>query len=97
MLFVPSFWWHEVASSPGPVRHHVTEKGDRSPSSPAESGQYCDKSEADDTVQLNVAVNYWFDPLFLKEYPCATCKKYVNKKYASILLEKYGGVTHHST
>jgi peptidyl-lysine (3S)-dioxygenase / protease len=76
VVFVPSFWWHEVASAPGPVRR-------------AAAADTAGEEEEGGGVQLNVAINYWFDPLFLKEYPCATCKKYVNKKYGSMLLEHY--------
>jgi hypothetical protein len=29
-------------------------------------------------IKFNAAVNYWFTPLFQKEFPCATCRKYIN-------------------
>lgn len=73
MIFVPSFWWHEVASAPGPTRRTF----------PPDSGDNHDAH-----MHLNVAINHWFDPLFLKEYPCASCRKYVNKKYARLLIEQ---------
>ena len=57
-LFVPSFWWHEVYSSPGPSQSY--------------RGDY---------IQLNAAINYWFEPLYTKEFPCAKCSKHLNKKY----------------
>ena len=68
MIYVPSFWWHEVTSTPGPRRR--------------------DGSVADgEFIQLNAAINRWFDPLYLKEFPCATCAKYVNKKYTDMLYD----------
>ena len=55
MLFLPSYWWHEVQSYP------------------------------DSTEPLNVAVNFWYEPFFQKEFPCQTCPLTVNPKYFSIL------------
>mmetsp|Transcript_4310 Transcript_4310/g.7338 ORF Transcript_4310/g.7338 Transcript_4310/m.7338 type:complete len:84 (+) Transcript_4310:1749-2000(+) len=69
MLFVPSFWWHEVTSSPGLKQNTKN-----------------DAAAAGDYIHLNVAINHWFDPLYLKEYPCATCRKYPNKNYGNFLL-----------
>ena len=33
------------------------------------------------TLQMNLAVNYWFDPLFDKRFPCSTCRKFFNGLY----------------
>jgi jumonji domain-containing protein 7 len=62
-IWVPSYWWHEVYSAPGPLRR---------------------KSGASD-IQLNVAVNTWYSPLYKKEFPCAKCKKKLNREYDNIL------------
>jgi jumonji domain-containing protein 7 len=53
VLYLPSFWWHEVVSSPDP-----------------------DSSR-------NIAVNYWYDPVLTKEFPCDTCKLYLSNTYSS--------------
>lgn len=92
MIFVPSFWWHEVKSSPGPVRKAV---GDMDITADTvddgigncEEGGDDSNVSAPSCVQLNIAVNLWFDPLYLKEFPCASCKKYVNKRYGGMLLD----------
>jgi jumonji domain-containing protein 7 len=76
MLFVPSYWWHEVVSTPGTIQNFNLEG-----------------TLADSYVHLNVAINHWFDPLFLKEYPCAVCRKYPNKKYGYALLDLVTGTS----
>jgi hypothetical protein len=41
-------------------------------------------------IKFNAAVNYWFTPLFQKEFPCATCRKYINLgEYNEILSSLY--------
>lgn len=42
MLFLPSWWWHEVRSAP-------------------------------DEFARNIAVNFWYSPVFNKEFPCPEC------------------------
>lgn len=73
-LWVPSYWWHEVQSYP---------------SLNTESGKdRCTNSSIScrDTFPLNVAVNFWFEPLYKKEFPCASCTKHLlNQKYAKVL------------
>lgn len=66
-LYVPSFWWHEVHSSPGPS-----------------------KEFQGDSIQLNAAINYWFEPLYNKEFPCAECSKRLNRRYESKLEQLFG-------
>ena len=66
-LYVPSFWWHEVYSSPGPLQ-----------------------SFRGDNIRLNAAINYWFEPLYYKEFPCVECSKHLNKKYDPILEQLFG-------
>jgi jumonji domain-containing protein 7 len=58
-IFVPSYWWHEVTSSPGPKQ----------------------KFNKRSSIQLNAAVNFWFEPLYTKEFPCVTCLRQLNKAY----------------
>ncbi|XP_068707148.1 bifunctional peptidase and (3S)-lysyl hydroxylase JMJD7-like [Montipora foliosa] len=55
VLFMPSYWWHEVQSYPS-------------------------KKEA-----RNLAVNFWYEPFFTKEFPCATCKMDTNSYYHHML------------
>lgn len=43
VLFLPSFWWHEVQSYP------------------------------DQDEMINIAVNFWYQPFFTKDFPCAEC------------------------
>jgi hypothetical protein len=41
-------------------------------------------------IKFNAAVNYWFTPLFQKEFPCATCRKYIDLgEYSEILTSLY--------
>lgn len=68
-LWLPSYWWHEVTSSPGPTRHFSVE----------------DEQKDSDAVKLNVAINFWYAPLYEKEFPCKECKKKINRKYFSVL------------
>ncbi|KRZ13003.1 JmjC domain-containing protein 7, partial [Trichinella zimbabwensis] len=44
VLFLPSFWWHEVQSYPNEVEHQ------------------------------NIAVNFWYEPFWKKEFPCRFCE-----------------------
>jgi jumonji domain-containing protein 7 len=55
MLFLPSFWWHEVQSYPA------------------------------ESEPLNIAVNFWYEPFFKKEFPCQACPLKVNPEYFNIL------------
>lgn len=75
-LFLPSYFWHEVASTPGP------------PMAFPRSGPL-------EYIQMNVAVNFWYPPLFSKEFPCATCRKEFNTEYLpkieELLLERRDG------
>ena len=87
-LWVPSFWWHEVQSYPeGSSLKDATTATHRN--GMAESAAHTGSAD-DQTVPsfypLNIAVNFWFAPLYDKEYPCATCRKTkLNQKYADIL------------
>lgn len=64
VLYLPSYWWHEVSSSPGHTHFDPVLQKD---------------------VAINLAVNYWFDPLYKKDFPCSTCRKYINRDYRELL------------
>lgn len=49
VLYVPSFFWHEVVSSPS------------------------------ESERMNLAINWWFEPLWKKEFPCDTCEIQPNR------------------
>ena len=66
MLFVPSFWWHEVQSSPGEL---VT-----TASTTIDTGL----DDHHRHMQYNAAINIWYTPLFDKNFPCPLCKKSLN-------------------
>eukprot|EP01041_Mallomonas_annulata_P007663 gene7664-15684_t len=83
VLFVPSYWWHEVQSSPG------TPRPIPSPSPSAGSTKEYNKrprTRRTGTMSqsLNVALNMWYEPLFEKEFPCAHCRKRFNGKYRDV-------------
>lgn len=61
MIFVPSWWWHEVDTT--------TES---EPTSTSELGP---------AVDWSAAVNFWFEPYFVKTYGCATCELRENPKH----------------
>ena len=67
-LYVPSFFWHEVESEPG------LSKRERGYDTDNLYSNYLD-------AKLTVAVNYWFEPLYKKEFPCSVCRKYRNIAY----------------
>jgi hypothetical protein len=68
MIFVPSWWWHEVATS--------TERELPDPDARAEAaGAGADRGMGGGVgVDWSVAVNFWFEPYWVKPYGCATCK-----------------------
>ncbi|XP_061176606.1 uncharacterized protein LOC133185401 [Saccostrea echinata] len=55
ILYMPSFWWHEVQSFPNK------------------------------TAGRNLAINFWYDPFLVREYPCPECQLDVNPKYRHLL------------
>ena len=61
MIFVPSWWWHQVDTTPEEELTPV------------------DGSEGN--VDWSAAVNFWFEPYFVKGYGCATCELKVNPKH----------------
>ena len=74
MLFVPSFWWHEVQSSPG---HLVSATGTTTSKTATNTGSDDDHHYR---MQYNAAINIWYTPLFEKNFPCPLCKKFLNLK-----------------
>lgn len=90
-IFVPSFYWHEVTSTPSnPTSfHHHPDEG---------NGRTLVGSEAEETkstsqqIAFNLAVNHWFTPLFNKEFPCSQCRKQFNTAYRDVL-ESYIAAT----
>jgi len=59
VIYVPSFWWHEVKSQPSL-----------------------------ESPRVNLAVNHWFQPFYLKSFPCKRCKLKVNiQTYRDVLLK----------
>ncbi len=73
-----SFWWHEVESVPSEHEHAM----------PVHSRKHygADRLTAANAsvVRLNVAINYWFEPLFTKQFPCKTCSKAFNLDYIGV-------------
>lgn len=43
------------------------------------------KANKSRSTRLNVALNYWFAPLYEKEFPCAECRKQLNPLYRHVL------------
>lgn len=82
-LYVPSFFWHEVASTPSEPRSSYRR------SSGGDVDVDGDGSIGDgwDGLRLNVAINYWFAPLFTKDFPCAECRKKFNHELYREVLE----------
>jgi hypothetical protein len=101
-IFLPSFFWHEVTSHPGnEINLNFSMKYHESSSSkfqytplPAEKADDTTTSKittttsAADKLRLNMAINYWFDPYFNKEFPCKSCrKKFNHERYFKKLLK----------
>ena len=61
MIFVPSWWWHQVETATEPEPTTTTEPGF--------------------TAGWAAAVNFWFEPHFVKAYGCATCELKENPKH----------------
>jgi jumonji domain-containing protein 7 len=45
-------------------------------------------SSSSHDVRMNAALNYWFDPVFEKEFPCSSCRKKINYESYSIKLKQ---------
>jgi hypothetical protein len=61
MIFVPSWWWHQVET--------------------ATESEPMSTSEPGPTVEWSAAVNFWFEPYFVKTYGCATCRLQENPQH----------------
>jgi Cupin-like domain len=55
MLFVPSWWWHSVDTTP--------------------------ETDSSGKPAWSAALNFWFEPLYVKDYACADCKLRRNPAY----------------
>ena len=81
-IFVPSFYWHEVTSSPSkPIQFSSPNITIDDHHHQCDSDSNCDSIEEDLEISYNLAVNHWFAPLYDKEFPCATCRKKLNPAY----------------
>ena len=63
-------------------------------SAPSATAHKFQQEDYEVEIPLNVAINYWFDPLFDKEFPCVDCKKKFNLDYLNVsgvrgVLERY--------
>ena len=80
-IFVPSFFWHEVRSSPN--RHPSQQDTDS-------IGNYREGDQKKvcrwEQMPHNMAINFWFSPLFDKKFPCASCRKQLSGNYRDVLL-----------
>ena len=73
-----------MVSSPGPAIPADAERILSQQYTPEDLGE--GEREGEREMRLNVAINYWFAPLFEKEFPCAECRKKVNmKEYGDVL------------
>lgn len=71
-LWLPSFWWHEVQSIP-------TESNINTNTTNQTIIQNI-------PLNMNIAINFWFSPLYEKSFPCKSCKKEkFNQIYSKIL------------
>lgn len=61
MIFVPSWWWHQVDTTTEPELSSTSTPGP--------------------TVDWSAAVNFWFEPYFVKPYGCGTCELQENPKH----------------
>jgi hypothetical protein len=88
-LFVPSYWWHEVQSQPAQEEVKIDlntdtdedtdmDSGERGGEKDGATGNTVATGAAASGLSLNVAVNFWFPPLFSKEFPCTECAKTFN-------------------
>jgi hypothetical protein len=63
-LFIPSWWWHEVASTPPEVHTAVP------------LAHVSDSDVAD--AATHVSLNFWWSPAWTKPFPCAACALRLN-------------------
>lgn len=72
-IFVPAYYWHEVISYPFPEEEEEEKK----------------KESDSELDTFNVAVNVWFEPLFMKEFPCSECQRSLNPVYHQAFTEHF--------
>jgi jumonji domain-containing protein 7 len=93
-IWLPSYWWHEVNSKPSdnlPIPSSIS-KLFNSNNKFIKNTQYSINSNNDYNMKLNVALNWWFAPLFTKDFPCSSCRKKINNKYRHILEREFSNV-----
>ncbi len=59
VLFLPSYWWHEVLSQPA------------------------DDMESGEGLHHNLAVNFWYKPLYTRRFPCRHCSWQLDMSYGA--------------
>ena len=84
-IFIPSFYWHEVTSSPSqamPFSSPSSVGPSVADKNQCDHGSSCNNIQGEySEISYNLAVNHWFAPLYDKEFPCATCRKKLNPAY----------------
>jgi len=81
MLYLPAFWWHEVQSKPPTAPTTITSKCERT----REKEEECQPF----SISLNIAINFWYNPLYQKEFPCNDCPLYYNYNDYQDILQKF--------
>ena len=84
-LFLPAFWWHEVESLPVGLHRNRTVSssagaGD-SAGAGAGAGGGAGASDGAGGGSRVLATNFWFEPLWRKDFPCAACRVGVSAAY----------------
>lgn len=85
-IWLPSYWWHEVNSKPSdnlPIPSSISTLINSNNKYKKNKEYIINNNNMN--MKLNVAVNWWFEPLFTKDFPCSSCRKKINSKYRDIL------------
>ena len=82
-LWLPSYWWHEVQSIPGKSNENTA----IATTTRIEIDSNINEVKIETKfTPLNIAINFWFSPLYEKSFPCKKCKKNkLNQLYKPIL------------
>ena len=75
-LYIPSWWWHEVASTPAAAN--------AMPTAHASDGDVADAA-------THVSLNFWWSPAWTKPFPCAACELRLNVDDAAPVEEALTG------
>ena len=89
-IYVPSFYWHEVTSTPGKNIRKFVHKGGNGVGVGVGGSRKTGASTSTNSnpFQFNTAVNFWFEPVFNKEFPCKQCRKRFNYQHYYDVLYK---------